>query len=164
MLLMDKRVIRDINGLTVSLSGLSLEFGIARETVARRLAFAEVRADGEANGHPVFRLGAAARALVMAELPGGVVSVSPEEMTPQDRKAWYQSEKDRLTVELQQGALVTAEDCREQLAAVVKATAQMLDTLPDILERDCGLQAGELDRVEGMIRRLREDWAEGVAA
>ena len=160
---MDMGVLKDINGFRVSLSGLSREFGIARETVARRLADASVRPDGEQGGHPVFRLGEASRALVLAEMPGGVCG-DPDEMKPQDRKAWYQSEKDRLAVELQQASLVTAEACRDELAAVVKATAMMLDTLPDILERDCGLAGTELDAVENLLRQVRVDWSEELAA
>lgn len=161
---MDNGVVRDINGLTVSLSGLSLEFGIARETVARRLAFAGVGPGGESSGHPVFRLGPAARALVMAELPDGAGAGNPEEMKPQDRKAWYQSEKDRLAVEQQQGVLVVADDCRKQMAQIVMATVHTLDTLEDVLERDAGMDLDQLKVVARVIEQARAQWAETLDA
>ena len=154
-----------IDGIRVSLSGLSREFGIARETVGRRLAAAGVQSDGKRATWPVYRLGAAARALVLAEMPaladGGN---DPDRMSPTDRHAWFKSETSRLAVEQSQGLLVPAEEVRAEMAGIIKGTVQMLDTLPDILERDCSLGPVELGHVEKMIRQVRNEWAEKLSS
>ena len=156
--------IESINGLWLSLSSLSREFGVTRETVARRLAAAGVESDKERNGHPVFRVGPAARALTQAAaIRDGKVS-DPDELPPLERRAWYQSEQARQAVELSAGNLVTAEECRTQMARIVKATSQVIDTLPDILERDCGLSSVELEAIENVLRQVRQAWADDMAA
>lgn len=155
--------IETINGVWLSLSGLSREFGITRETVARRLAAAGVESDKERNGHAVFRLGPASQALTQAAAIRGGKVEDPDQLPAAERKAWYQSEQARLQVELESGRLVTVEDCRAQLSIIVKATACMLETLPDILERDAGLGSAELDLVEAQIRQARIAWADELS-
>jgi hypothetical protein len=163
---MDEQVIEQIDGVRLSLSALAREFGIARETVAKRLAAAGVQPDGERKGWPVYRVAPAARALVPAEAPvwGGGRVEDPDRLVPTDRKAWYQSEKDRLVVEREQGLLVPVEAVREQVAGVVKTTTLMLETLPDLLERDCRLPPEAVERMERQIDRVRADWAERLEA
>ncbi|MBM0956484.1 DUF1441 family protein, partial [Escherichia coli] len=55
------------------------------------------------------------------------------------RKAWYQSERERLKFEQETAQLIPASDVRREFAIWAKAVVQVLETLPDILERDCGL-------------------------
>ncbi len=149
------------NGIRLSLSALSREFGYHRETIKKRLAQAGVRPDGTRNGNPVFRLRDAAPAVLETFNTSGRVE-DPDLLQPTDRKAWYQSEKDRVALEKEQGGLVPREQVREQLAVVVKITARVLETLPDILERDCRLQPEMVDLVERRIDQARADWAEAL--
>ncbi len=64
--------------------------------------------------------------------------VDNEEMDPHARKAWYQSERDRLKFEQETGLLVSVSDVRRSFSVVVKAIVQVLETWPDRLERDRG--------------------------
>ena len=43
-----------------------------------------------------------------------------------------------------------------------KAVVQSLETLPDILERDCGLSPGALVRVQQVIDDLRDQMAQQI--
>ena len=148
-------------GIRLSLSALSREFGFHRDTIKKRLAQAGVRPDGERNGNPVYRLRDAAPVVLDTYSTAGRVE-DPDLLTPTDRKAWYQSEKDRVALEKEQGVLVPREEVREQLAIVIKIAAQMLETLPDILERDCRLPPDMVDMVERRIDQARADWAEAL--
>lgn len=148
-------------GIRLSLSALSREFGYHRDTIKKRLVQVGVRPDGERNGNPVYRLRDAVPAILETFNASGKVE-DPDLLTPQDRKAWYQSEKDRVALEESQGVLVPREEVREQLAVVIKVTAQMLETLPDILERDCRLPSDMVDLVERRIDQARADWAEAL--
>ena len=162
---MSEAVSNSADGLLVSLTTLAREFGVSRDTVGRRLRDSGAMSAGERGGFPVFRLGPAARALVLAEMPaladGGN---DPDRMSPTDRHAWFKSETSRLAVEQSQGLLVPAEEVRAEMAGIIKGTVQMLDTLPDILERDCSLGPVELGHVEKMIRQVRNEWAEKLSS
>ena len=162
---MDEAISNSADGLLVSLTTLAREFGISRDTVGRRLRNAGVRSTGERAGYPVFSLGPASTALVWADRPALAEGGNdPDSMSPTDRKAWYQSETSRLAVEKEEGTSVSADACRVELGTAVKIMIQMLETLPDILERDCGMGAEELAVLESSIRRVRADLAERLAA
>ena len=47
---------------------------------------------------------------------------------------------------------------------MIKITAQMLETLPDILERECRLQPEAVEQIERRIDQIRDEWAEQLEA
>ncbi|EQC3551272.1 DUF1441 family protein, partial [Escherichia coli] len=55
--------------------------------------------------------------------------------------------------------LIPASDVRREFAIWAKAVVQVLETLPDILERDCGLQPAAVSRVQSIIDDLRDQIA-----
>ncbi|WP_261290063.1 DUF1441 family protein, partial [Escherichia coli] len=85
--------------------------------------------------------------------------VAESEMDPHERKAWYQSERERLKFEQETAQLIPASDVRREFAIWAKAVVQVLETLPDILERDCGLQPAAVSRVQSIIDDLRDQIA-----
>ncbi len=89
---------------------------------------------------------------------------NPEDLPPLERRAWYQSERERVHLEREQEHLVPAEEVREQLALVIKITNQFLDTLPDVLERDCRLPTDAIAVLEKRLSLARSDWAERLEA
>ncbi len=80
-------------------------------------------------------------------------------MDAHERKAWYQSERERLKFEQETAQLIPASDVRREFAIWAKAVVQVLETLPDILERDCGLQPVAVSRVQSIIDDLRDQIA-----
>lgn len=56
--------------------------------------------------------------------------------------------------------LVEQADAREQMAYIAKTGLQVLETLPDILERDFALDTGIVTSVEEKINVLRDQWAD----
>ncbi|GAL10819.1 phage protein [Vibrio astriarenae] len=80
-------------------------------------------------------------------------------MPPKDRKDWFQSENERLKFEEAEGQLCATHDVARQMSIMAKAMIQVLDTLPDILERDCGLQPREVSKVQSTIDDLRDQLA-----
>lgn len=80
-------------------------------------------------------------------------------MSPQGRKAWYQSENERLKFEKDERELIPADEVAREFSALAKAVVQVLETLPDILERDCALTLSAVSRVQGVIDDLRDEMA-----
>ncbi len=143
-------------GLLVSISTLAREFGMARETVSKRLEQSGVTPADEVKGYPVYRIAEAAKAILGVSVPGD--SADPDKMLPQDRLAWMRSENERLKFEQSERRLVPIEEVEEQLAALVKSTIQLLATLPDRLERDAGLPPEAIERATVICDAAREQY------
>lgn len=135
-----------------SLSRLASEFGIARETVAKRLSQAGVEPVGERNGYATYALRSAAAAILEIEVAD---SNDPASMAPDKRNAWYQSEMRRMEVEMRARTLVPASEVEAEISDLVKAWVQFLDTLADQLERDVGLTPEQVDGLNEAIGKQR---------
>ncbi|HEY2454132.1 MAG TPA: DUF1441 family protein [Scandinavium sp.] len=85
-----------------------------------------------------------------------------DKLLPQDRKAWFQSERERLKFEQETSQLIPSSDVSREFSSIAKAVVQVLETLPDILERDCGLQPVAVARVQSVIDDLRDQMAQRV--
>jgi hypothetical protein len=145
-----------------SLNMLAHEFGVARETVQNRLASANIQPAGERRGFPVYRVGPSAKAILQLQMQSAGFNNDPNTMSPQERSYWYKSENDRTKLEKEQGILVYAEDSRRAQAQIAKTGLQILETLPDILERDFNLSVDVISAVEDKLNALRDEWAELV--
>ncbi len=143
-----------------SISRLAESFGMDRRTVTKRLREASVGPSGQRDGHDVFSLATAAAALVGRAMPEG--GVDPRELPPLERRAFYQSENERLKVEMTTGSLVPAAEVESDYAGLVKTVAQFFDTLPDVLERDCALTGEQVLRVQEACDRVRQSMYEKV--
>ncbi|MCE1365408.1 DUF1441 family protein [Enterobacter hormaechei subsp. xiangfangensis] len=84
------------------------------------------------------------------------------EMSPQDRKAWYQSENERLRFEEASRELLPVDEVAREYASLAKAVVMVLETLPDILERDCALTPTAVTRVQIIIDDLRDEMARKI--
>lgn len=142
-----------------SLTQLSREFGIARETVSRRLAIAGVDSSRMRRGYSVYRVMPAAKAILMPPSLSGDTLNDPEKMSPKERADWFKSENERLKFERDSGISVYSDDAREQMAVIAKTGLQVLETLPDVLERDFNLDTEIIIGIENKIDELRTQWA-----
>ncbi|GAB1653645.1 TPA: DUF1441 family protein [Mannheimia haemolytica] len=87
------------------------------------------------------------------------MSADVDSLSPVDRKAFWQAENERLKYEEKTGELIPASEVAFEMGAMAKAVVQTLETLPDILERDCGLQPKDLIRVQQVIDDVRDQMA-----
>ncbi len=156
-------VLRQEDWFCWSLNQLSREFGLARETVSRRLSDAGVASAGERRGHPVYKVGAAARAILLSQQKSFSSISDPDSLAPKDRLDHFRSENERIKLEKETGLLVHVEDARAQMAEIAKTGLQILETLPDILERDFQLDADIIEALEAKIDALRNNWAESLS-
>lgn len=85
------------------------------------------------------------------DLPDDDEPVEPERLHPKDRKDWYDGEARRIAIARQMGELVTIDEYRDELAAVLKEVAACLETLPDVLERKCGLSPETVEMMQQTI-------------
>lgn len=142
------------HGTHLSISGLSLEFGMTRETIAKRLGEARIAPSGKRNGYAVYRLRDVVKALTGQNTEDG--KQDPEKLKPFERQAHYKAELDRLKLEQELRELIPRIEVEQEQARAFRIVSLMLDTLPDVLERDCGLAAAHINRVERAVDEVRE--------
>ena len=147
---------KELKNTLLNVSQLAALSGVHRQTVAARLKNVSVSGGHDSN-LKLYRL-----TDILAELMKLPPSVAEGEMVPQDRKAWYQSERERLKFEQEVGELIPASDVDREFAEMAKAMVQVLETLPDILERDCALAPSAVTRVQEIIDDLRDEIARRV--
>lgn len=145
----------ELSRMQVNVSQLAELVGMNRNLVARRLRELELVA-GNGENLKVYELGPALQALLTPSVKEN------GEMSPQDRKAWYQSENERLRFEAASRELIPAEEVAREYASLAKAVVMVLETLPDILERDCALTPTAVTRVQIIIDDLRDEMARKI--
>ncbi|EFD5147558.1 phage portal protein [Escherichia coli] len=141
---------RELKNMTLNISQLAALSGVHRQTAAARLQNLPV-AGGHESNLKLYRVVDIVSAFLALPPP-----VAEGEMDAHERKAWYQSERERLKFEQETAQLIPASDVRREFAIWAKAVVQVLETLPDILERDCGLQPAAVSRVQSIIDDLRD--------
>ena len=104
---------------------------------------------------PLYALADIGPALFSGRDVGGS-TISPDEMDPQSRRAWYQSENERLKFETDQRHLIPDDEMAREQAVLMKAVANSMDSLPDVLERECGMTGAQLELVQTVIDSIRE--------
>lgn len=139
----------------VNVTQLAELVGMNRNLVARRL-HDMVLAGGNGENLKLYELGPALQGLLTPSMKEN------GEMSPQDRKAWYQSENERLRFEAASRELIPVEEVAREYASLAKAVVMMLETLPDILERDCALTPTAVTRVQTIIDDLRDEMARKI--
>ena len=140
----------------LSIARLAEEFGMARETVSKRLAQANVTPDGKRNGYPVYRLRDACPALLEPAAYDEDGNPDPKTLPPDKRNAWYQSENRRLDLEMRSKQLIPAAEVEAELAEMARDIAQFLEVLPDQLERDAGLSPEQIVALHDSIDSARQ--------
>ncbi|EIQ0035148.1 DUF1441 family protein [Escherichia coli] len=76
-------------------------------------------------------------------------------MEPKERKDWYQSENERIKLEKEQRKLIPVDEVVIVYSSMRKAVVQVLETIPDVLERDCALTPQAVGVVQQAIDDLR---------
>ncbi|OAT46104.1 phage protein [Proteus hauseri ATCC 700826] len=139
-----------------SVAKIAEAFGLNRGTVKKRLLEANVPIANTVRGNPVYALRDIGPIIFADNSKGGEGIQDPDLMFPKDRKDWYQSENERIKFETTLKQLIPASEVHREMAVIIKAIAQVLETWPDRLERDHGWNAEQLVQVQIVIDEMRE--------
>jgi len=146
-------------GTNLSIRQLAEECGFDRDTIAKRIRNAGLVPAGKRGGHAVYRLREVLPVLFKMGEDG---KQDPEKLDPFQRKAHYQAEREALELSTSRRELIPRIEHEEEQARIVKIMAHACDTLPDILERDCGLTGEQLVRVEKVLDTARDGMYEAM--
>lgn len=144
---------KELENVRLNLNQLAAITGAHRQTIAARLKNVELAPGSNA------KLKLYTLPDVLAELVKSTPVADVDQMLPPDRKAWFQSERERLKFQQETCELIPAEEVSREFSSMAKAMVQVLETLPDILERDCALSPSAVSRVQSIIDDLRDQIA-----
>ena len=133
--------------------------GYGRDAVRARIkALGVTPVKKNAQGHGLYR---AADLLMLRPLKDELdVENDPSNMSPKDRKDWFDSEKGRVWLDKEERRLIPASEVVTVFSSITKSSVQVLNTLPDILERDEALAPAVIVRVQRIIDALRNSLAD----
>jgi DNA-binding transcriptional MocR family regulator len=139
-----------------SINALADEFGIDRRTVKKRLD--GIAASGEVNGHQAWRLRDVAIAVMgpQSAFAGDPDFLDPDKLEPSDRLKHFQALREKSKWMAEERHLIPASEVEQVVATAFKSLAQSLDTLPDVLERDCAMGPDEVERAIEVVDAARE--------
>lgn len=80
----------------------------------------------------------------------------PDTMNPKERLDWYRGEAEKRKLQKVDGELIEALVYERQMAELIKLSVSWAETFPDVMERDAGLTAEQLERVQAVVDRQRE--------
>lgn len=138
-------------GVHVTITAMAGEVSSTRETITKRIADANLQPSGQRGGFPVYRL----KELLAALHQTTDGYRDPDKLPAFERNAHYKAEREKLDFERELGLLVPFQDVERSNAHIFKCVARSYDTLPDILERDCGLTPAALAVVERHLDAAR---------
>ena len=148
----------------VSISRLSELLRMDRRTVSKRIADANLAPSGKREGFPVYDGRAACEACLVVD-PQGTdgAPVDPRNLKPMERRAWYQSERERMAVEAEARQLIPAIEVHAEMAELARGFVQFLDTLPDVLERAVHMRTDQIEALHLAVTRERQRLYEQVS-
>lgn len=142
--------------LKLNINQIAELVGMHRQTVSQRVA-GLTPAIGSNSKLKLYALSDLIKIGLAEKMTGDVDSLSPVE-----RRAFWQAENEKLKYERETGELIPAYEVAQEMSYQAKAVVQSLETLPDILERDCGLSPSALVRVQQVIDDLRDQMAQQI--
>jgi hypothetical protein len=140
-----------------SLNKIAQMAGIARETVQTRLIASSVKPADMRDGFPVYDIWEAAVAILAPKVT--LDYSDPEKLPPKERRDWYAGTLDKRRIEKEEGKLLDYSETKQIMAEIIKPALQMLDSIPDNLERDYNIPPKAISEIEEKFNQLREHWA-----
>lgn len=140
----------------ISIRGLAMMLDVDRDHIRAAITLCELKPVGSRAGHPVYSFVESVKALFARR-----GEVSPELLSPTDRKNLAMARLQELELERRRGELLPRDDVRQASAQAFALVASSIRSIPDRLEQQAGLlpeQAEQCERViDGISEQLADD-------
>jgi phage terminase Nu1 subunit (DNA packaging protein) len=90
-------------------------------------------------------------------VPDQAGSYDPDQLGPKERLDHFRAERERDKHMEERGELIPAVEYEQALSSALKTVAVTLESLPDVLERDAGIDGQAVERCQDVIDRVRDD-------
>ena len=107
------------------------------------------------NGHRVWHLRDGMPA-IFQRVGGSDKNNDPDQMESKDALDYYRGQREKLKFTTEIGELIPAADVERVTGIAFKSLARTLESLPDTLERDCGLDPLTVNNLQRVLDETRE--------
>ena len=141
-----------------SITKIAQAFQLNRMTVRKRLVESGINPVIIKGNSKLYSLADVGPALFgVTQLPGECGGYdSPDDMPPTDRKAWFQSETERLKFQRELKTLVPDDEVAREMSHIIKAVINPLDGITDTLERKADLSPKQATAVQAEVDAIRD--------
>jgi hypothetical protein len=141
-----------------SITRISEAFELNRMTVRKRLKEMGISPAFQKGNSPHYRLSDVGPALFGSSDRFGDCAgyESPDEMPPTERRAWFQSENERLKFQNEESTLVPDDEVAREMSNLIKAVINPLDGITDTLERKADLTPRQANALQTEIDAIRD--------
>lgn len=144
---------QNFEGIWMSIHQFCRETRKDRDMVARRISHAgTIRPVTGPKGQPLYRLANLIDVTYVLDEAG---DINIDKMDPFRKKAHYDSELGKLKLATQSGDLMPRTTVEQRFASIFQIVSRFCDTLPDVLERDSGLNVTQIKLVEQKLDATR---------
>lgn len=148
----------ELKNLKFNINQLAGMTELHRQTVANRLKDVPL-APGSNQKNKLYLLTDVIKILMTQPMSEAGGHQDPNKMTPKERKDWFDSEKGRIWLEKELRHLIPHNEVISVYSSVAKSALQVLETLPDRLERDAALSPAAVLVTQTIIDSVRDDLA-----
>jgi len=153
------------NGICLSIQAFSRELKCCRKRLGEKVKSAGLKPAGAGpTGYPTYRLADIVAMLLSEALERSATGGDPDKWSPRDRLAHFRGENERLKLEAAQGLLVPLEAFENTLSKTFKSLILGLETLPDVVELNCGLNADQVAVMLEIIDAQRQQLYQSLLA
>ncbi len=144
-----------------SIAWFARRLGMSRDTISRRIE--GMQPDGKEAGYSTYNFRKVMDA-VYSTAQDDAIDPNGEPKNPRDLKDYYDARLKKLEFERQVAQVIPANEVHSLLADISKKTALAFDTLADVLERDAGLNAEQINVVQRVCDDVRTHLYSDVTA
>lgn len=131
--------VRRIDQFTATITSAASEFGVAYRTLKARVDDAGLEPAGAFRGAAVYRIADLAATLYAGDVPNAPEDF--DDLSPTDRRAWFESERLRIQVEKQLSELVPSAEAARERDRVARVLIEQLDRAERELAECDGIDA-----------------------
>ena len=131
-------------------------FGVGRQRIRNNIEKACVKICGEFKGNNQFKIAEVAKVMYGTNTYiEGEGEVDPRSLSPSERKDYWIAEHKEVEHKVNIREYVAASEVRADMKQLQDNLKEKIQSFPDILERDDGLSALEIERMIGLCDKLQ---------
>ncbi|QRM19713.1 DUF1441 family protein [Dechloromonas sp. TW-R-39-2] len=134
----------------MSIRGLSQLLDIDRDTVRSTIERAGIQPSSRRGGYPAYALRDALRAMFSRR----GADLDPATLSPADRKNLADAKLKEQQLHIRTGEYMLRDAYKNATATAYATCAQAILSLPDNLERKCGLSSDQVETVENIVTNI----------
>jgi len=146
-----------------NISQLASMFGMGRTTIRTNIEKSCLKASGSYKGNNLFKISEVAKTIYgAAQFLGDGEGIDPSALTPSELKDYWTAQHKEVDYKVHIREYLSKDEVRRDYKQLQDSLKEKVQSFPDILERDQGATADEVERMvtlcDKLLVALHETW------